>query len=343
MEYLSHYAIGDELCRWIGFSQRAACRLGKAQRPKRSGVMLGTSLSLLCPTYGWGDLGMKTDHPLLPPLFPETWAESYGQDQYGLWQGAYIEDIETRFRWIPPGEFIMGSPPDEPERDDDEGPQHRVRIEYGFWLAETACTQALWQAVMGENPSYFKGEENPVEKVSWSVVKQFIERTNGRHPGLNLRLPSESEWEYACRAGTSTPFWFGSKLTTDKANFNGGYPYALGPKGEYRERTVPARHFQPNPWGLYQMHGNVWEWCEDRWHDNYKGAPEGGQPWLTGGNKEQSVLRGGSWIHLGGSLRSACRLHASPSNRYDFYGFRLARDPEYRQSSPADPTQRRRG
>ena len=302
---------------------------------------------------------MKTDHPLLPPLFPETWAESYGQDRYGLWQGVYIDDIEIRFRWLPPGEFMMGSPPDEPERLDTEDPQHRVRFEQGFWLAETACTQALWQAVMGKNPSHFEGEENPVENVSWNDAQQFIEKINRLHPGLELRLPSEAEWEYACRAGTATPFWFGSELTTDKANYNGNYPYADGPKGEYREETVPARHFQPNPWGLYQMHGNVWEWCEDRWHDDYEGAPEDGQPWLTGGDEELAVLRGGSWFSFGWYLRSTYRDRGLRGSRNDNSGFRLARGPELqparssgtgaasgqpeRGTSEADPMQRRGG
>jgi len=280
---------------------------------------------------------MKTDHPLLPPLFPETWAESYGQDRYGLGQGVYIEDIELRFRWIPPGEFMMGSPPDEPERSNSEGPQHRVRFEQGFWLAETACTQALWQAVMGENPSRFKGEENPVENVSWDDAKRFIEKINGLHPSLELRLPSEAEWEYACRAGTTTPFWFGTELTTDKANYNGDFPYVGGAKEEYREKTLPARYFKPNPWGLYQMHGNVWEWCEDAWHDNYAGAPEDGQPRLTGEDQEWAVLRGGSWFYHGRSLRSASRLRAPRDDAGILVnsGFRLARGPERQPVQPS--------
>ena len=294
---------------------------------------------------------MKTDHPLLPPLFPETWAESYGQDRYGLWQGVYIQDIEVRLRWIPPGEFLIGSPPDEPERFDNEGPQHRVRFEQGFWLAETACTQALWQAVMGENPSRFEGEENPVENVSWNEVKQFIERINAEYPELKLRLPSEAEWEYACRAGTTTRYWFGDGIDHSKAN------YERKNKG-----TVPVKRYPRNAWGLYQMHGNVWEWCEDVWHGNYKGAPEDGQPWLTGGNEEAAVLRGGSWFSRGGSLRSAYRTLAPRDDAGiidDGNGFRLARGPERQPAQPggagaasgqpergtseADPTQRRRG
>ena len=260
---------------------------------------------------------MKLDSPLLPPLFPESWAESYGQDQYGLWQGVYIEEIEIRFRWIPPGEFMMGSPPDEPERDDDEGPQHRVRFEQGFWLAETACTQALWQAVMGENPSRFEGEENPVENVSWNYAKRFIEEINRLHPGLELRLPSEAEWEYACRAGATTRYWFGDEIDHSKANF-----------GRKKRGTVPVKRYPKNPWGLYQMYGNVWEWCEDAWRDNYQGAPADGQPWQTGGDQEWAVLRGGSWFSHGGGLRSAYRLHGLRGRRNDRSGLRLARGPE---------------
>jgi len=291
---------------------------------------------------------MKTDHPLLPLLFPETWAESYGQDRYGLWQGVYIDDIEIRFRWIPPGEFMMGSPPDEPERDDSEGPQHRVRFVQGFWLAETACTQVQWQAVMGENPSRFEGEENPVENVSWNDAQRFIEKINGLHPELELRLPSEAEWEYACRAGTTTRYWFGDEIDHSKANY-----------GQKNEGTVPVKRYPRNPWGLYQMHGNVWEWCEDTWHDNYEGAPAYGKPWLTGGDQEHAVLRGGSWLRNGRLLRSACRGYAPRALRRGHFGFRLARGPEHqlvqpsgagaasgqpeRGTSEADPRQRRRG
>ncbi len=297
---------------------------------------------------------MNPRHPLLPETFPESWAQSHGQDDYGLWQGVYIRDIEIRFRWIPPGEFLMGSPEDEPERSGSEGPRHRVRFAQGFWLAETACTRALWKvvtgenprrAVTGENPSEFKGDDRPVEMVTWNDVHAFLLQLNRAHPGLALRLPSEAEWEYACRAGTHTPFWFGAELTTDRANYDGNNPYANGPKGEYREETVPVKHFQPNPWGLYQVHGNVWEWCQDRWHRNYQGAPEDGRPWETGGSVD-SVLRGGSWRDSGGNLRSAYRDHdhRALADLFGSSGFRLARDPELQPSQPAgaDAASRRR-
>ncbi|WP_286822374.1 formylglycine-generating enzyme family protein [Desulfobacter sp. UBA2225] len=279
---------------------------------------------------------MKKDHQLeirsvLPDIFPENWAHSYGQDHYGIWQGIYVNSIDVRFRWIPPGEFMMGAPGDEPERNDDEGPLHRVAFQKGFWLADTACTQEVWQAVTGKNPSRFKeeGPEHPVENVSWDDANAFIDRLNSLVSGLGARLPSEAEWEYACRAGTDTPFWFGRELTPDKANHKGTEPYNKGPKGEYRKKTVPVKFFEQNPWGLYQMHGNVWEWCQDRWHDNYNGAPDDGSAWEDGDTNSR-VCRGGSWINNGRPLRSAYRDYWPHGGRYGGDGLRLARGPQDR-------------
>jgi formylglycine-generating enzyme required for sulfatase activity len=202
-----------------------------------------------------------------------------------------------------------------------------VDFSLGFWLAETACSQALWTAVMGKNPSRFTDDlENPVENVRWEMAAELIENINSRVPGLSLRLPSEAEWEYACRAGTTTPFSFGDSLTPGDANYNGTFPYGKGKKGEYRGRTMPVKSFRPNPWGLYQMHGNVWEWCQDIWHDNYTGAPANGRAWLEGGDNERRVCRGGSLIHHGRYLRSASRNIWFYDN-VDL-GLRLARGPE---------------
>ena len=174
---------------------------------------------------------------------PPSWADKngWGTDEYGHWVTFSVENkqgqkITQRMRWIEPGTFLMGSPENEPERLDDEGPQHSVTIGRGFWLFDTACTQALWEAVMGENPSRFKGADRPVENVSWNDCQDFLQRLNERLPGLDLALPSEAQWEYACRAGTTTPFSFGANITPEQVNYNGDYPYAGGKKGLYRQR-----------------------------------------------------------------------------------------------------------
>ena len=195
-----------------------------------------------------------------PPAddFPAPWAVAFGEDAFGLWQAFEIGGERQVMRWIAPGKFLMGSPEDEPERHDNETP-HLVTISRGYWLAESATTQALWQAVMGENSARFVDDaQNPVEKVSWHDCRDFIDAINEQlGNGPRLRLPTEAEWEYACRAGSKGPFSWGDTLTTAQANYDGGYPYADGEKGEYRERTLPVIAFAPNAWGLYQMHGNV--------------------------------------------------------------------------------------
>ncbi|MCB1777332.1 MAG: formylglycine-generating enzyme family protein [Candidatus Competibacteraceae bacterium] len=233
-------------------------------------------------------------------------------------------------RWIWPGRFLMGSPENEHGREDDEF-QHEVILTRGFWLAETACTQSLWQAVMGKNPSEFKGEQRPVEEVSWDDVQDFIKRLNDAVPGLTARLPTEAEWEYACRAGTITPFSFGEDITPEQVNYDGKYPYHGNKKGLDRSETVEVASLPANPWGLYEMHGNVWEWCQD-W---YGGYPQGSIIDPTGSETgEGRVLRGGSWFHNGRYVRSAYRNLFDPGYRDGFYGFRLALGPELRQEEP---------
>ncbi|MEN8259210.1 MAG: formylglycine-generating enzyme family protein [Pseudomonadota bacterium] len=244
-----------------------------------------------------------------------------GHDEYGPYADLTVKDVTQRFRWIQPGTFGMGSPESEPEREDDETP-HPVTLTQGFWLADSACTQALWQAVMGDNPSQFRDDENnPVETVSWDDVHVFIEALNQSISELAARLPSEAEWEYACRAGSTAPFSFGGQITPEQVNYNGNNPYAEGQKGVYRKKTVPVRSLPANPWGLCEMHGNVWEWCED-WFGDYgaeaqidpKGPPESTVP----------VLRGGSWIVVGRHVRSAYRSRSKTRRRSFDTGFRLA-------------------
>jgi formylglycine-generating enzyme required for sulfatase activity len=265
----------------------------------------------------------KTTVAMMP--CPE-WASGIGRDRYGLFAEVKVKGVGFVLRWIPPGDFMMGSPEDEPERLSSEGPLHRVVFKTGFWLAETTCTQELWQTVTSRNPSRFQddGVQHPVENVSWDAARDFIDGLNRLIPGLDVRLPSEAEWEYACQAGTDTPFWFGHELTPDKANYDGTEPYNKGPKGEFFKKTVPVNFFEQNPWGLYQMHGNVWEWCQDRWHDNYNGAPDDGRSWEDGDN-DFRVCRGGSWFGGGRDLRSACRDGDRHGFGFDSYGLRLAR------------------
>jgi formylglycine-generating enzyme required for sulfatase activity len=256
-----------------------------------------------------------------------AWAHHFGRDEYGLYADFKIKGVTQRMRWIMPGEFLMGSPESEPERRSDED-QHEVILTQGFWLADTACTQSLWQAVMSDNPSRFKGADLPVENVSWEDCRIFIGKLNETIPSLDLSLPTEAQWEYACRAGTTTPFHFGETIATDQADFNGHYPYNDGPKGEYREKTVPVKTFPCNAWGVYEMHGNVWEWCADRYGAYPKEAvidPIGPHEGNT------RVLRGGSWIDNGWSVRSAGRYWLAPTFRSGPDGLRLARG----QTGPA--------
>jgi formylglycine-generating enzyme required for sulfatase activity len=197
--------------------------------------------------------------------------------------------------FIPAGSFLMGSPEHEPHRSKTEGPQHEVTLA-AFWMAKTAITQAQWRTVAGWpkvnrdldiDPSRFKGDNRPVEQVSWHDAMEFCYRLSQR-TGRNYTLPSEAQWEYACRAGTTTPFHFGPTISTDVANYDGNYIYDQGSKGIYRQQTTDVAIFPPNAWGLHDMHGNVWEWCLDEWHDSYEGAPVDGSASLEGDSLGES-------------------------------------------------------
>jgi formylglycine-generating enzyme required for sulfatase activity len=250
------------------------------------------------------------------------WGDSSGVDRYGLYVDYRIKGILLRMRWIEPGRFMMGSPEDEKERDSDEK-LHEVILTKGFWLAETQCTQELWEAIMGigKNPSSFKGKKRPVEKVSWDDCQRFISKFNSIMD-FGFRLPTEAEWEYSCRAGTRTPFSFGENITPEQVNYNGDFPYANGRKGKYRKETVEVASLPCNDWGLYEMHGNVWEWCSG-WYGEYQDEPVINPQGLQDGKFR--VLRGGGWIHYGRRARCAVRLRYDPGIRYDDIGFRLAR------------------
>lgn len=233
-------------------------------------------------------------------------------------------DVTLDMVAIKSGSFIMGSPAGEKGRTSSESPQHSVTLA-GFFMGKYEVTQAQYQAIMGNNPASFKGETRPVEQVSWNDAVEFCQKLS-QMTGRNYRLPSEAEWEYACRAGTTTPFYFGETITADLVNYDATSTYASAPKGEYRQQTTPVGSFPPNAFGLYDMHGNVWEWCQDTWHDSYQGAPNNGSAWVDNGNDNQTrLLRGGSWINNPEDCRSAYRNNndLSRGRHIDDIGFRI--------------------
>jgi formylglycine-generating enzyme required for sulfatase activity len=244
--------------------------------------------------------------------------------------------IGMKFVLIPAGSFMMGSslsPEEVAQKYGTEAkwyrlehPQHKVTISRSFYLQTTEVTQGQWEKVMGNNPSYFKdcGDDCPVEEVSWNDTQRFLKKLNQMEGTDKYRLPTEAEWEYACRAGTTTPFHTGDCISTDQANYAGNSPGSGCPKGEFRERTVRVGSFQPNAWGLYDMHGNVYEWCQDWYGEHYPaGAVTDPKGPSTG---ELRVLRSGSWGLMAWLIRSAYRSGDWPYRRTSAFGFRVARD-----------------
>ena len=229
---------------------------------------------------------------------------------------------------VPGGTFLMGSPGDEPERNDIEGLQHEVTVPQ-FLMGRYPVTQAQYERVMETNPATgydterFVAPDKPVVGVTWHNAVEFCDRLT-KQTGRPYRLPSEAEWEYACRAGTKTPFYFGKTLTTEVANYNGSYTYGDGPKGEYRNALTLVNHFGiANGFGLSDMHGNVWEWCQDHWHGNYEGAPADGSAWSSKDDKAARVIRGGSWRYYPRYCRSAFRRIDSPDFVSNGIGLRV--------------------
>lgn len=215
----------------------------------------------------------------------------------------------------------MGSPKIEKGHNTLESPQHKVTVE-PFYMGKVPLTQEQWNAIMGTGPSVFEGEKYPVRAISWRDAVELCHEISKR-TGRVYTLPSEAQWEYACRARTTTPFHFGETITPRLANYNGNYSYASGPKGIYRRQTTVVGSFPPNAFGLYDMHGNIWEWCADPWHETYEGAPSDGRIWETGENTHLRILRGGSWSNLPIVLRSACRLRLGQSIKPGNWGVRL--------------------
>ena len=232
----------------------------------------------------------------------------------------FTNSIGMKFVWIPPGTFMMGSPKEEIERQANET-QHKVTLTKGFYMGVYTVTQEQWKEIMGNNPSKNKGEKNlPVDEVSWDDCQEFIKkfREKDKKP---YRLPTEVEWEYACRAGTTTPFHFGETISSDQANYNGEKVYGNGKKGECREKTTPVGTFPANAWGLHDMHGNVWQWCQD-WYEEYPQKdlvdPQGPDT-----AKTRRVLRGGTYDSIPLYCRSAYRYEYDPGTHCYYFGFRL--------------------
>ncbi|BAZ85545.1 bifunctional serine/threonine-protein kinase/formylglycine-generating enzyme family protein [Dolichospermum compactum] len=231
-----------------------------------------------------------------------------------LGNGVTLEMVE-----IPGGTFIMGSLENEAGRYSNEGPRHQVTVP-AFFMGKYELTQAQYQAIMGSNPSRFQGNNRPVEQVSWNDAVTFCEKLSQKTQKY-YRLPSEAEWEYGCRAGTTTPFYFGESITPELVNYNGNYTYASAPKGQYRQQTTDVGSFPPNAFGLYDMHGNVWEWCLDDYIDNYNATPKDGSA-LTG-RSSKKLLRGASWSFNPEDCRSAVRYNVNRAFRNDIIGFRV--------------------
>jgi formylglycine-generating enzyme required for sulfatase activity len=277
------------------------------------------------PTYPRFSFDVVTVNPQGQILDRQQSSAPYQAVDLGQGEGVTLDMV-----LIPGGSFMMGSLDSEAGRDSAEGPQHQVTLA-GFWMGKYPVTQAQYQAIMGNNPAKFKGDNRPVEQVSWNDAIEFCDRLS-KKLGQPYTLPSEAQWEYACRAGTTTPFHFGETITTDLANYDGNYTYGSGPKGTYRQKTTDVGSFSPNGFGLYDMHGNVSEWCLDYWHDSYGGwfrtAPADGSAWVTGGDSSHRVRRGGSWDFNPGDCRCAYRNHYfNPVSRFNYYGFRVVSVP----------------
>ena len=267
-------------------------------------------------------LGLNSDNSSQPP------------SSDGLNQKPVSLDLVS----IPGGSFMMGTEESEIERliknfnweyFRREKPQHKVTVQ-PFLMGKYPVTQSQWRVIaslpkvnrdLKANPSRFKGDNLPVETVSWFDAVEFCQRLSNRTK-QEYRLPSEAEWEYACRAGTTTPFNFGETITGDLANYKTNKrTYTNEASGDFRAKTTPVGSFPPNPYGLYDMHGNVWEWCEDNWHDNYEGAPSNGSAWISG-NDSIKVVRGGSWSSNPRFCRSAFR-RLTRDTRVNYIGFRV--------------------
>ena len=297
------------------------------------------------PTQNTKNVGHSLGQKLVEPLLPGASIFDFkvvtldvqghesncyrGQAQY------FTEDLGNGVRlemvYIPEGTFLMGSPESEGKRYSNERPQHSVTIK-PFLISKYPITQAQWREVaalsevrqkLNLRPSRSGGKSHPVNQVSWHDVVEFCDRLSQK-TGHQYRLPTEAEWEYACRAGTTTPFHFGETITSNLANYDARQSYRSKPQGIYREATTPVGSFQvANPFGLFDMHGNVWEWCLDHWHENYDNAPTNGDEWLNNSDNQTRVMRGGSLLNDPSMCRSSSRFHQNASETFKHVGFRI--------------------
>lgn len=244
----------------------------------------------------------------------------------------YSEDLGNSVKLdmvaIPSGTFLMGSSNKEHGRNKNEGPQHKVTIP-DFYIGKFEITQAQWNAIMSENPSRYKGEDLPVDSVTWNDAVKFCKRLS-KITGREYRLPTEAEWEYSCRAGTTTPFAFGETILSSIVNYDGTpYPIKLRVLGQYRAKTLPVGSLGfANSFGLFDMHGNVWEWCQDVYHDSYHSAPTNGQAWDIGADLKRHVVRGGTFFLSAYLSRSAFRSGYGAEENLECFGFRVVCMPD---------------
>jgi formylglycine-generating enzyme len=263
---------------------------------------------------------LTLDHPLADGV-PPNWASAWGDDEFGPWIEIRVGQAKQRLRWIPPGTFLMGAQSSEGVARENERPQHPVTMTKGFWLFDTPCTQALWEAVTGENPSRFKGADRPVEQVSWIDCQQFIESIGSIVPELQLILPTEAEWEYCCRAGSSESTHSQVLAVNDPETAPWLDDIAWYSKNS-GEETHNVAEKEPNEWGLYDMLGNVWEWCRDDYLRTYTSSAAADP--LHDESSALRVIRGGSWGSPARLVRAAYRGGILPGLRDDDLGFRCS-------------------
>lgn len=346
-KYGDAYYLRAEVCKQLGYENRAASDLNNAQSLGSKFIQTQTKPA---PQQAESSAQPKisVNQVTLENIsFSTVTVDKFGQIinrekkrtrsfTENLGNGVLLEMVE-----IPAGEFLMGSPASEPLHRSDEGPQHLVNVPR-FFMGRFTVTRAQWRQVMGNNSANFKGEQRPVVQINWHDAQEFCKKLSWQ-TGRRYRLPSEAEWEYACRAGTTTPFHFGPtitpelvnydgnttpfhfglKITPDLVNDEGNHPYGSAAEGKYRQETTPVGSFPANGFGLHDMHGNVYEWCEDLWNNSYQGAPTDGSTWVTGGDASFRLLRGGSWNNSAQYCLSANRYRREPADRYYDLGLRL--------------------